>query len=106
MEQDRNIIETTIDWQGIALSISYEYDWLNMARSGGRHVAHLQIRSIAPACAPLPVTETGYRSHFVNPDDIEAEGGHVGYVVAWLNHAAETPEWRERQDAGRQMSLF
>lgn len=29
-----------------------------------KDVAHLEIRSIAPERAPLPITATGYRSHF------------------------------------------
>jgi hypothetical protein len=30
------------------------------------------------------VTETGYRSHFLSPDDTDAAGGAVAYVIAAL----------------------
>jgi hypothetical protein len=33
-------------------------------------IAHLAIRSVAPERAPLPITETGYLSHFHQPGDV------------------------------------
>jgi len=71
-----------------------------MAHSGGHHTAHLQIRSQTPALASLPNTETGYRSHFINPDDIDAEGGPVAKSRGRFAGVGK------RQDASRQMSLF
>ena len=38
-------------------------------------VAHLDITTIEPPRAPLPITETGYRSHFLHPDEVAAYGG-------------------------------
>lgn len=35
-------------------------------------------------CKPHPISETGYRSHFVHPQHIEEEGGPVAHVQAWL----------------------
>lgn len=92
-------ITATMDWQGIALSVTYTPDWLRM------EVHHLEILVVAPAGAILPVTETGYRSHFFH-DDVEAYGGLAGYVRAWLDHAALSPEWSNRDSAARQFSLF
>ena len=90
-----------IDWDGIAVEISYEPDWLCSVG-----VAHLQVRSVAPERAPLPITETGYRSHFPAPDDVLSEGGPVAYVRAWLDHAAGAADWKARKDAARQLALF
>jgi hypothetical protein len=52
------------------------------------------------------VTETGYRSHFVNRAVIEDAGGPVAYATAWLDDAARSPDWKEREQASRQMALF
>jgi hypothetical protein len=41
--------------------------------------AHLEIESIDPAKRPLPMTETGYRSWFGAPADVDAEGGPVEF---------------------------
>ncbi|MEI4235091.1 hypothetical protein [Roseovarius sp. D22-M7] len=55
---------------------------------------------------PLPLTETGYRSHFLPGGIVEDYGGVEGYVRVWLDHEAESPDWKKRKDAARQMSLF
>jgi orotate phosphoribosyltransferase len=54
----------------------------------------------------LPITETGYLSHFVAADAIDEAGGPVAYVVAWLDRAAQDKEWKSRIEAQRQLSLF
>lgn len=104
MNRKRHIIVENIDWQGIALSVSYEPNWLSMDREYA--VAHLQISVVAQERVPLPITETGYRSHFLSPAEIAEAGGAVEYVRAWLDYAAQSPEWRKRQEAARQLSLF
>jgi hypothetical protein len=52
------------------------------------------------------MTETGYRSHFCGTPLIDDEGGPVAFVRAWLDHAADTPEWKAKEAAARQFSLF
>lgn len=106
MENERHIATAIIDWQGITLSVSYEADWLSMGWQGDRAVAHLQLQSITPERAPLPVTETGYRSHFIHPSEIDAAGGPVAFAIAWLDHASQDKAWRAVQINGRQLSLF
>ena len=69
-------------------------------------VAHLEIRSIKPDRAPLPITETGYRSHFHEPGTVEAHGGDVVAVVAWPDEEAETKAWMLYVETNTQYSLF
>lgn len=107
MTDQRNITTTTIDWEGITVLVSYEPDWLNMGEDFAKvTTAHLEIRSITPEKAALPITETGYRSHFTGSNDIEEAGGPVPYVQQWLDAASRTREWRDYQDKSRQLSLF
>jgi hypothetical protein len=54
----------------------------------------------------LPFTQTGYRSHFLHPDEVEAEGGPAAYVTAWLNAAAKERDWKAVQAATQQLDLF
>lgn len=103
---ERHIVTSEFDWQGISLSVSFEANWLNMDGDFPYRTAHLEIRSIRPEGAPLPVTETGYRSHFVQAEDVAELGGPEAYVRAWLDDARCDPKWKARQDAARQMSLF
>lgn len=97
---------TTIDWQGIALSVSYEPSYFGLGGTSDYAVAHLQIWAVKPERAALPITETGYRSHFLHPSFVDEAGGPVPYVLAWLDAEAQTPAWRHRADQARQLSLF
>lgn len=87
-------------WQGIEIEAVY------VPRYSGSF-AHLEIRSVRPERAPLPVTETGYRSHFHPAGTIEAKGGDViTQVEAWLNDEAAKPDWKRYIEASRQGCLF
>lgn len=87
-------------WQGIEIEIVYTPRRWTV-------IDHLDIRSVKPERAPLPITGTGYRSHFMQPGTIDAHGGDVvAQVRAWLDGEAATLEWREYVEAGRQRDLF
>ena len=92
-----------MDWEGIPLLIHYRPDWLNTSRSE-LDVAHVEVESEGRVA--LPITETGYRSHFTSGASVEAEGGILAYVRAWLDHEARSPAWREHCAQERQLSLF
>ena len=70
------------------------------------HMAHIEIESIEPVRAVLPITETGYRSHFVPERDVIAGGGALAYVEAALDDAASCRSWKIREQEARQYSLF
>jgi hypothetical protein len=75
-------------WQGIEIEASYTPLKWNV-------IAHLEIRSVNPERQRLPITDTGYRSHFHSPGTIEANGGDVvAQVIAWLDEEAAKPAWR------------
>jgi hypothetical protein len=97
----------TFDWNGIRIAVRYCQSWFDFYEEiYGYPLAHLEIESIEPDRTPLPMTETGYRSHFTRPDVIEAEGGPVPFVRAWLAEAAKDPEWIAAEADRKQMSLF
>lgn len=95
----------TLEWRGRTVQVNYVPDWLGTAGSDLR-VAHLDILTLAPARAPLPITETGYRSHFLDPAIVAEAGGAVAFVAAWLDHNAKGTAWAELDSASLQMSLF
>lgn len=100
----RSLETHTILWRGLPLEISYEQNWLGT--DGPFSTAHLQVNTVAPERAPLPITETGYRSRFIDAETIAEAGGPVAFVRAWLDQAAETKSWKEQQEKARQMTLF
>lgn len=101
---DRHIETFRTVWNGIAIEIRYEPHWLGM--DIGYDNAHLEIVSIAPERGPLPITETGYRSHFTSPDTVAAYGGPVAFVEAWLESESQAPDWRREEQERRQLTLL
>ena len=105
-ERNRAEYETyCVSWQGIALEIRHCPSWFSMP-GDGFVTQHIEIRSAGKA--PLPVTTTGYRSHFINGETALAEFGDdpVAIVLWWLDEAAKSKEWQDQVDAARQYSLF
>jgi len=100
MEQDQHQTHR-FTWQGIEIEAIYT------PNKWGGAIAHLEIRSIAPERAPLPITETGYLSHFHECGTIEANGGDVvAQIIEFLDAAADQPAWRRYVEASRQGELF
>ncbi|KAF0183365.1 MAG: hypothetical protein FD160_984 [Caulobacteraceae bacterium] len=89
-----------MDWNGVRIRIEYEENYLD------GYMSHIALHVVEPFKAPLPVTETGYRSHFLDHGIVEACGGLVAFVQTWLDHEALSDEWQAQQLASRQMSLF
>lgn len=102
----RHIEHFEATWNGIQLSISWEPRWLNLSDDYGMDTAHLQIEAIVPERAMLPITETGYKSHFTTSSVVAGMGGPVACVLAWLDQEAATPVWQQHVAASRQLALF
>lgn len=90
---------TRATWRGIGLEIRHCPTW---SKAAG--IDHIEVFS--DECAPLPITDTGYRSHFIMPEHIAEVGTPVEYVMAWLDHEAQNKSWKLKEAAGRQLSLF
>ena len=87
-------------WGGITIEVIY---WPIKWGS----IAHIEIRSIAPKSARLPITETGYRSHFLPIGALESEGLPAkDLVLRWIEEQAAKPEWKVHADSLRQADLF
>lgn len=67
---------------------------------------HLEVESLSPKRAALPITETGYRSHFMPALDLINAGGAVVFVKAWLADEAAGKAWLKRQQSRQQGDLF
>ena len=91
-----------LEWEGISILVKWCPRWLG--ENAPHQIAHLEIH--AANREPLPMTGTGYRSHFIDKEAVEALGGPVSYVSAWLAEAAAAPEWQAQVQASRQLSLF
>ena len=89
-----------INWQGIAIQIDYKPICWGIT-------SHLEVRSVSPENAALPITETGYRSHFMPIDTIETQFvSAVAFVEAWLNERANSKAWHAQSNDTAQGDLF
>ena len=96
-----------ITWNGIRIEILYRPDASPAFRERyGQPLDHLEIRSLAPEREPLPITETGYLSHFTARQLVEDAGGPAALVLAWLDHFAQSPIWKAKQISRQQLDLF
>ena len=100
----RDYTITHKNWNGIEIEIRWNPDYV--VYDDQTHMAHLEVESIKPARAPLPITETGYRSHFTHVSAVQGYATPDDFVDAWLNEASCSPEWKAAQEAARQLSLF
>jgi len=99
---ERNIEHYDLKWRGLNIRVVYERDFLGNVLHA---TAHLQIQS-EPRTQPLPMTETGYKSHFLPAEEIDASGGVIAYVTRWLDAAALRPAWKAFEREQRQGCLF
>lgn len=90
-----------IEWQGIGIEVRWAARWTS---STAYPIAHLEL--VSDGRAKLPVTETGYRSHFTNRETVEDHGGPVAFAIAWLDHEAQSDAWKRYIDASKQLTLF
>ena len=84
----------------IKIRITHARDYLS---SGSDHI---EVESIKPSRAPLPITETGYRSHFMPALELMNAGGPVTFVTAWIEHEAKGNAWSKAATAKQQGDLF
>lgn len=105
---NRKAVEThQMDWQGYRIEVRYCPSWSpSYEEIYGECMAHLELMSLEEPRLPLPVTETGYRSHFTPAKFIDDEGGPIAFVQSWLDDAAKSTKWKALEAASRQMSLL
>lgn len=84
----------------ITIRITHARDYLS---SGSDHI---EVESIRPKKAPLPITETGYRSHFMPALELMNAGGPVTFVTAWIEQEAKGKAWSKTATAKAQGDLF
>lgn len=87
-----------IEWQGIGIELRY------VQNCYGSESDHIELR--VDGKQRLPITNTGYRSHFIHNDAIAQFGSVEAYILAWLDHEAQSPSWRTYVERPRQLSLF
>ncbi|MBS0243032.1 MAG: hypothetical protein JSS20_12710 [Proteobacteria bacterium] len=102
----RNIARYTYVWRN---AISGEAVTIEITHTRGYLVKgqdHIEIQVKKPRGARLPITETGYRSHFINALELANDGGPVSFVSAWIERESTSREWQKREVSRAQGDLF
>lgn len=86
------MVQHTVTWRSVEVEITFTPEKFGI-------VDHIEL--CTKNNEKLPVTQTGYRSHFMDKGTVEEHGGAVAFVTAWLDHEAEHTGW-----SNAQMSLF
>jgi hypothetical protein len=84
-------------WQDIRIMIVHKPEYFT-------GTDHLEITS--EGSVPLPITETGYRSHFIPSGTLGNQSDAFAFVSEWLDEASQTKQWQNYLADSRQMSLF
>lgn len=98
--RSKNVVTQRFTWRSTTLSVTHTPDYINAGWS------HLELHVIAPKGAPIPLTATGYLSHFMDSDDLGTAGGAVAFFTAWLDREATSKRWQKMDARWRQGDLF
>jgi hypothetical protein len=86
----------TFEWNGLPVTATMQFCWHSL------DLVHIEVR-----CPErLPVTETGYRSHYTHVDTVKELDGLEGYLNFWFDQLANTKEWQRYWEDRKQLSLF
>lgn len=87
-------------WRGIDMTATHTRDWLSDGWS------HLELHVMKPKGIPIPITTTGYLSHFTEEDIVKAAGGPAAFFLAWLDRETHSKAYKAALGKWRQLDLF
>ncbi len=87
-------------WRDITCRVTHTPDYISKGWT------HLELIVVKPKGAPLPITGTGYLSHFLDEDLLAKHGGAVAFFVGWIEREARTKAWAKAEFKWRQLELF
>ncbi len=83
-------------WEGVEITVSIVTGWPIA------EYCHIEIYCEEK----LPITATGYRSHFMVLKKLEPYDSHIEFVTNWLDENALSKEWQANVEQSRQGDLF
>lgn len=94
-----------IVWRGIPITIKFNPNWSKAYKDiQGFAMTHTEI--IQDDRKPLPITNTGYTSRFMDERDFEDYPDITAYILEWLNHEAQSKSWKAYVIDQNQLKLF
>lgn len=87
-------------WCGIEMSATHSPNYISAGWS------HIELRVLKPKRRPVPITETGYLSHFLDEADLKAAGGAVAFFRLWLDREVNSKAYHKALARWQQLDLF
>ena len=87
-------------WRGVEMTATHEPNYISDGSS------HIELRVVNPKGKPVPITDTGYLSHFLDEDELAGAGGAAAFFRAWLDREAESKAYRLALAKWQQLDLF
>lgn len=86
-------------WRAILLTIKHTPTYFT-------HSDHVEVFVKKPLRASLPITTTGYRSYFLDPEVLEQNGGPVRFIQAELDRESAGKRWKEHSRKAAQLDFL
>jgi hypothetical protein len=87
-------------WRDVTCRITHTPDYISKGWT------HLELIVMKPKGAPVPITSTGYLSHFLDEDLLAKHRGPVAFFLGWIEREARTKRWAKAEFKWRQLELF
>lgn len=92
-------------WRNVALTIRYCDNWSpGHYKIHGTRMTHTEVTR--DDGLQLPITSSGYRSHFMDSSHLDNYDSILDYVSQWLDHEAQSKQWKAYISDRSQLKLF
>ena len=78
-------------WRDITCRVRHTPNYISKGWS------HIEIIVLTPKGAPIPITATGYRSHFLDQELLVEAGGPVTFFLDWIERESRTRQWAKAE---------
>lgn len=99
-KQDARVTTRKLVWRDVTCRVKCTPNYISTGWT------HVEIIVVSPKGAPLPITATGYKSHFLDEDDLARAGGPVAFFQTWIEQEAKSKAWAKIEFKWRQLELF
>ena len=96
-----------LNWSGIEIEVIFERSYSEIyEKIYGYALSHIETRSVRPHHAPLPITDTGFRSIFMTEPEVLKHGGEVSLVLYCLKKGRRVRHGQRRMKKPNSINCF
>ena len=89
--------EVSLVWNGLDIHVTLSREM----QTSYINFVHIEIR----CKEPLPMTNTGYRSHFMQAEAFAEYESLEAFINIWLEEASQSKDWKQIWEARQQLSF-